>query len=64
MKVNRIRTFSTADVLSFRSVLPFAKAAEWAHGRSGPPWFNAERKSWYYGNVDDGGVVETRVTEP
>ena len=63
IEVNRIRDFNTADFLYFKNFVQFAKAAEWAHGRGGPPRLNAERECWYYGNVDDGDVVETRVAE-
>ena len=63
IEVNRIRDFNTADFLYFKNFVQFAKAAEWAHGRGGPVRLNAERECWYYGNVEDGDVVETRVAE-
>lgn len=62
-EVNRIRDFNTADFLYFKNFVRFAKAAEWAYGRSKPTRLNAERECFFYGNVSDGDVVETRVRE-
>ena len=62
-EVNRIRDFNAADLMYFKNFVQFAKAAEWAHGRGGPTRLNAERECWYYGNVEDGDVIETRVVE-
>lgn len=63
-EINRIRDFNTADFLYFKNFVGIAKAAEWARGRGGPARLNARREAFFYGNVDDGEVVETRVAEP
>lgn len=62
-EINRVRDFNTADFLYFKNFVALAKAAEWVRGRGSPTRLNARRQSWYYGNVDDGDVVETRVHE-
>jgi probable biosynthetic protein (TIGR04098 family) len=62
-EINRIRDFNTADFMYFKNFVVMAKAAEWAHGRGGPTRLNATRECWYYGNVEDGDVVETRTQE-
>lgn len=62
-EINRIRDFNTADFMYFKNFVVIAKASEWAHGRGRPTRLNAARQCWYYGNVDDGDVIETRVAE-
>jgi len=63
-EINRIRDFNTADFLYFKNFVGLAKAAEWARGRGGPTRLNSRRDAWFYGNVEDGEVIETRVAEP
>ena len=62
-EIVRIRDFNTADFLYFKNFVVMAKAAEWVHGRGGPTRLNARRSVWYYGNVEDGDVVTSRVRE-
>jgi probable biosynthetic protein (TIGR04098 family) len=63
-EINRIRDFNTADFLYFKNFVGLAKAAEWARGRGAATRLNARRECWFYGNVEDGDMVETRVHEP
>lgn len=60
-EVNRIQDFNTADFLYFKNFVRIAKAAEWRHFRGGQTRLNSEREVFYYGNVEDGQSVNTRV---
>ena len=60
-EVNRIQDFNTADFLYFKNFVRIAKAAEWRENRGKPTLLNVERECFFYGNVEDGEVVETRV---
>lgn len=60
-QINRIRDFNTADFMYFKNFVRFAKGAEWAANRGNPTRLNATRECFFYGNVDDGQTIETRV---
>lgn len=60
-EINRIRDFNTADFMYFKNFVRFAKGAEWAANRGNPARLNAARDCFFYGNVDDGQKIETRV---
>lgn len=60
-EINRIRDFNVADFMFFKNFVRLAKAAEWRENRGRPPVLNSERRCFFYGNVEDGEVVETRV---
>lgn len=60
-EVNRIQDFNTADFLYFKNFVRIAKAAEWRENRAEAPRLNARREVWYYGNVEDGEVIQAHV---
>jgi len=61
-EVNRIQDFNTADFLYFKNFVGIAKAAEWRHRRGGPVHLNATREAFFYGNVEDGQIISTKVS--
>jgi probable biosynthetic protein (TIGR04098 family) len=60
-EINRIIDFNVADFLFFKNFVRIAKAAEWRENRGRPPVLNSDRRCFFYGNVEDGEVVDTRV---
>ena len=60
-EINRMRDFNTADFMYFKNYIRFAKAAEWCENRGRPVRLNARRDCFFFGNVDDGDLMETRV---
>ena len=60
-EVNRIQDFNTADFLYFKNFVRIAKAAEWRENRGNVVRLNAERMCYYFGNVDDGEVINVTV---
>jgi probable biosynthetic protein (TIGR04098 family) len=60
-EVNRIQDFNTADFMYFKNYVRIAKAAEWRENRSRPTRLNTHRECFYYGNVEDGQTVSSRV---
>lgn len=60
-EINRIRDFNTADFMYFKNFVQIAKAAEWCENRGRPTRLNAARECFYYGNVEDGQTVASRV---
>jgi probable biosynthetic protein (TIGR04098 family) len=61
-EVNRIQDFNTADFLYFKNFVRIAKAAEWRDRRRGPVHLNATREAFFYGNVEDGQIITTKVS--
>lgn len=60
-EINRITDFNTADFMYFKNYVRFAKAAEWVANRGNPVRLNQTRACFFYGNVDDGQVISTKV---
>lgn len=60
-EVNRIQDFNTADFMYFKNYVRIAKAAEWRQNRGHPTRLNADRECFFYGNVEDGQVVSSKV---
>lgn len=60
-EINRIRDFNTADFMYFKNYVRFAKAAEWNQNRRGSTRLNETRECYFYGNVEDGQTLRTRV---
>ena len=60
-EVNRIQDFNTADFLYFKNFVRIAKAAEWRANRGQPVRLNATRECFYFGNVEDGEIMQARV---
>jgi probable biosynthetic protein (TIGR04098 family) len=60
-EVNRIADFNTADFLYFKNFVRISKAAEWRQNRAQPTRLNRERDCFYFGNVDDGDIIEAHV---
>lgn len=60
-EVNRIQDFNTADFLYFKNFVRISKAAEWRENRGRPTRLNAQRDVWYFGNVEDGEIVQAHV---
>jgi probable biosynthetic protein (TIGR04098 family) len=60
-EINRIQDFNTADFMYFKNFVRIAKAGEWCHDRGGQTQLAAKRDCFYYGNVEDGDIIETRV---
>lgn len=62
-EINRINDFNTADFMYFKNYVRIAKAAEWNFNRPGPEKLNNAREFFFYGNVDDGELLNTTVAE-
>lgn len=60
-EVNRIQDFNTADFMYFKNFVRIAKAAEWRQNRGQPARLNSTRQFWYFGNVEDGDIVQAHV---
>lgn len=60
-EVNRLQDFNTADFMYFKNFVRITRAAEWRHGRGGPTRLPAHRQTFYYGNVEDGDVVQALI---
>lgn len=60
-EVNRIQDFNTADFLYFKNYVRIAKAAEWKYHRSKSITLNRYRQCFYYGNVDDGETITSKI---
>ncbi len=60
-EVVQIRDFNVAGLFYFKNFVAVAKAAEWCANRGQPTRLNAERRCFYFANVDDGDVIHARV---
>ncbi|MGB0410084.1 MAG: LnmK family bifunctional acyltransferase/decarboxylase, partial [Pikeienuella sp.] len=65
-EANRIQDFNTADFMYFKNYVRIAKAAEWRAARAAvaagePTHLNETRDCFFYGNVDDGQNVTSKV---
>lgn len=59
---NRIQDFNTADFLYFKNFIRIAKAAEWKVDRGNQVQLCASRECFFFGNVDDGEHLQTRIS--
>lgn len=60
-EINRIQDFNTADFMYFKNYVRIAKAAEWRENRGNPTRLNEHRECFFYGNVEDGQTLSSRV---
>ncbi len=60
-EVNRIQDFNVADFLYFKNYVRLAKAAEWRQNRGHATRLNAARECFFYGNVEDGQMMSSKV---
>lgn len=60
-EINRAMDFNAADLFYFKNFVRIGKAMEWRQNRGSAPQLNVSRECYYYGNADDGEMIETRV---
>ncbi|MEQ8797081.1 MAG: hypothetical protein RLT87_10260 [Gammaproteobacteria bacterium] len=60
-RVNRLVDFNLADFMYFKNYVRLAKVAEWNDTRDRAEVINFKRETFYFGNVDDGDLIETFV---
>jgi probable biosynthetic protein (TIGR04098 family) len=60
-QVNQIQDFNAAGLFYFKNFVRIAKASEWHANRNAPTRLNSERQCYYFGNLEDGMLVEARV---
>ncbi|MEO8244816.1 MAG: LnmK family bifunctional acyltransferase/decarboxylase [bacterium] len=60
-EINRLQDFNAADFLYFKNFVRIARAAEWRNGRQTAPELVAHRQGFYFGNVEDGEVIDARI---
>lgn len=61
-EINRIQDFNTADFMYFKNYVRIAKAAEWRENRGRATVLNESRECFFYGNVEDGQTLSSRVS--